>query len=188
MISDSRHNSLKKKISNHILSYSPGSSSLSSDFAFLTVLGFLQLTVLQVSAIHPIVVDLMTPAIALLSVTNPLKRALPLSIFAALLLETHTAVPFGLYFCSYWVITVTISLVKAHISWRQVSSWVYVVLSVQGFTLINTALTQHLTANSLAFNLNSIIVYVFQLCFALLLLQLTPRSWLYGDFSERGSW
>lgn len=188
MISNIKPNSIRQKTLIKLKEYTPGSSTVSSDITFMLVLCFLQLSALQVSLLHPLVVDLVTPSVALMSVTNSIKRAIPINMLAAFLIETHSASPFGLYVCSYWVITVTISLIKAHISWRQLSSWIYVLVTAQAFILINTLLSQYLVAESYVFSIKALGNYIFQLSFSVVLLQLMPRNWLYGDYGERSPW
>lgn len=188
MISNIKPNSIRQKALASLREYTPGATSISSDLTFMIVLCFLQLSIFQMSILHPLVIDLVTPCAALISVTNSLKRAIPINMLAAFLIETHSASPFGLYICSYWVITVTISLIKAHISWRQISSWVYVLLTAQAFILINTLLSQYLVAESYVFSIKSLGTCIFQLSFSVVLLQLMPRNWLYGDYGERSPW
>lgn len=101
----------------------PTSGRLALDVIFLLVVGALHHTVLPSLVGGVILVDLMTPWLVVTFVAAPLPRAALIGMLGALILETHSAAPAGLYICSYWVIAVVIRLTRSTLSWRHAFPW-----------------------------------------------------------------
>lgn len=101
----------------------PYTQKLWLDLFFLLVIGALHHTVLPSFTRHMFSADLMTPWIVATFVVASLPRAILLGGCAALILETHSAAPAGLYLCVYWVIAVVLHLTRSTLSWRHIFPW-----------------------------------------------------------------
>lgn len=93
------------------------------DIVYLLVIGAVHHTVLPSFTRSLFVIDLMTPWIVATFVVASLPRAALLGALAALILETHSAAPAGLYLCTYWVIAVVLHLTRSTLSWRHIFPW-----------------------------------------------------------------
>lgn len=96
-------------------------------------------------------IDLLTPWLCLSFIFYTPLRSLVMLLIASLSLESHSAVPLGLYFTSYWMIGSIITLLKHSISWINVSSWVtYIASSLFLIILIKTLVVSILSSLNLA--------------------------------------
>lgn len=93
------------------------------DLVFLLIVGALHETVLPSLVGSVLLVDLMTPWLVTTFVAAPLPRALLLGTFGALILETHSAAPAGLYVTVYWMIAVVLRITRGTLSWRHAFPW-----------------------------------------------------------------
>ncbi len=107
----------------HFLIPRPYTRRLWLDLVYLLVIGAVHHTVLPSFTRHLFVIDLMTPWIVATFVVASLPRAAILGGCAALILETHSAAPAGLYICAYWIIAVVLHLTRSTLSWRHIFPW-----------------------------------------------------------------
>jgi len=114
--------SLKGRLKN-ALHFSPCTGYLGLDVALLLVVGALHFTVLPCLTRSWVLIDLMTPWLVTTFVAAKLPRAALLGLLGALILETHSAAPAGLYICAYWVILVALYLTRGTLSWRHAFPW-----------------------------------------------------------------
>lgn len=177
-----------KVIKDSINSYSPGSQSFYKDVIFAMLCLFFQLFLLRGDFFFRVYLDVGTPLVTLIAIKASLKRSLFFSVWLGLLVETHSASPLGMYISGYWVISVVISLVKPHISWRYVSSWVYVIVISQSFIVFMKSFTIYMQSNAPVYNAVYFAQLFFQIGFSLLLFQFIPTKWKQGDFMEDRSW
>ena len=75
-----------------------------------------------------VVVDLLTVAVVINAVVLPLSQGLVIALLSALLIETHSIVPAGIYFCAYTVLVVVIHTFKGIVIWHLIGSWLVVFL------------------------------------------------------------
>lgn len=188
MIADNKPQPILKKIYDALSNYCPGNQGVLRDLYLVVFILMLQITVIRTSLLGDIILDFTTPLVAFLAIKSNIRRSLFFSMLAGILIETHSSSPFGLYLSSYWALSVVIAFVKPHISWRQISSWIYVFLASQAFVIIMTAITIFLRTSDLHFQLIFVGQVIFQLMFALILFQILPKKWLEGDFGEERSW
>jgi hypothetical protein len=106
------------------LSLRPHTGRLWLDLLYLLVIGALHHTVLPSLSRSLVVVDLMTPWLIACFVTETLPRGALLGLVGAMIVETHSAAPAGLYVCAYWVIAVVLYLTRSTLSWRHAFPWV----------------------------------------------------------------
>lgn len=101
----------------------PYTGKMPLDIIYLLLIGALHQTVLPSMVGGVMLVDLMTPWLVTTFVAAPLPRATVLGLLGALILETHSAAPAGLYICAYWVIAVVLRLTRTTLSWRHGFPW-----------------------------------------------------------------
>ena len=95
----------------------------------LIFLAMIQLTLMPM--LFPaglMVVDLLTIAVVVNAVTLSLSQAVVIALLASLLIETHSIVPAGIYFCAYTVLVVVIHTFKGVVVWNFVGAWLVVFL------------------------------------------------------------
>jgi hypothetical protein len=117
------------------LRFRPHSGRLWLDLILLLVVGALHHTVLPSLTRSLVPIDLMTPWLVTVFVLETLPRAALLALFGALIVETHTAAPAGLYIVAYWVILVALYLTRGTLSWRHAFPWVVTFLLSQAWVI-----------------------------------------------------
>lgn len=113
----------------------------------LLFLAIIQLTLLPM--LFPsglVVVDLLTIAVVINAVALPLLQALVIAALSALLVETHSIVPAGIYFCAYGVLVIVIHMFKGIVIWNLVGSWLAVFLLAELWLLALLTLAIDVTA------------------------------------------
>lgn len=93
-----------------------------------------------------VVVDLLTIAVVINAVVLPLSQGLVIALLSALLIETHTIVPAGIYFCAYTVLVVVIRRFKGVVIWNLIGSWLVVFLLAELWLLALLTLAIDLSA------------------------------------------
>ena len=83
-----------------------------------------------------VVVDLLTVAVVINAVVLPLSQGLVIALLSALLIETHSIVPAGIYFCAYTVLVVVIHMFKGVVIWNLIGSWLVVFLLAELWLLV----------------------------------------------------
>lgn len=106
-----------------LLKPQPYTGELSVDIIFLFLIGALHCTILPSLVGRYLLIDLMTPWLICTFVAAPLTHSIVLGILGALILETHSAAPAGMYMAAYWVIMAALWLTRSTLSWRHVFPW-----------------------------------------------------------------
>jgi hypothetical protein len=106
-----------------LLKPQPCTGESSVDIIFLFFVGALHSTILPSIFGRYLLIDLMTPWLVCTFVAAPLTRSIILAILGALILETHSATPAGLYIVAYWIIMAALWLARSTLSWRHVFPW-----------------------------------------------------------------
>lgn len=93
------------------------------------LLPLLPLAVLQLAVLPTLlpVFDLLTVWVIVNAITLGLRHSLLIAALVALILETHTVAPLGLYFCAYWSLIISIHLFKGIVAWNIKLSWLFTV-------------------------------------------------------------
>jgi len=81
-------------------------------------------------------VDLVTPWLVYNFIVLSTPAAMVQGLLGALALEGHGSVPGGLYLCSYWIMGLAITMVKKHISWRNLMPWITTAMASQLWILL----------------------------------------------------
>ena len=108
---------------------------------YLQLLALVPLVVLQLSilpALLPgyVVCNLITVWVVLNAVLLRLPHALTLALLLALLLETHSTSPFGLYLCGYGILVGVLHLIKGLLAWNRYSAWLVVIAGAELWLLV----------------------------------------------------
>lgn len=98
------------------------------DAVYIGLIAVLQTTILPTFFPQDLVVDLLTPWLAVSMVLLPPTLCLPLMVLAALIIETHSAAPAGLYISAYWMLGVAITLSAHAIAWTNKAPWLSLVI------------------------------------------------------------
>lgn len=114
----------------------PASGKLALDVIFLLLVGALHHTVLPSLFGSVVLIDLMTPWLVTTFVASPLPRAIVTLIVGALILETHSAAPAGMYIAAYWVVCVALRLTRSTLSWRHAFPWLVTFLVAEAWVIL----------------------------------------------------
>ena len=93
----------------------------------LVPLAVLQLGILPALLAGYVICNVMTVWVVLNAVLLRLPQALTLALLSALLLETHSTAPRGLYLCAYGTLVGALHLIKGLVTWNMSSAWLAVV-------------------------------------------------------------
>lgn len=119
----SRLHELRARVAD-LLQLAPHTGRLWVDLSLLLLCALLHHAILPTFAFGLVPIDLMTPWLVVGFVRQTLARSVVLLVTGALLVELHSAAPAGLYVCAYWVIAVTLSIVRSSLSWWHAFPWV----------------------------------------------------------------
>ncbi len=152
----------------------PDSGLLWLDMFQILILATLQLSVFPSFTRGYLSIDLLTPWLVISLVRQMPWRAAILGAFTALLIETHSAVPAGLYFCAYFVIWVVILNVRDAISWNHFLPWfATATIATAAVTAFEALVVFLVNGNAQLDTTNSIF-----LSLRVLLSPLLPQLWL----------
>jgi cell shape-determining protein MreD len=93
------------------------------DVIFLLLVCTVQLCILPQLFFNLIYIDLVTPWLAYIFVMQRGEKSLVIALIAALMLETYTLAPMGLYFCIYPLMLAIIVTIREPLSWRHATPW-----------------------------------------------------------------
>lgn len=93
------------------------------DFLYLAQLLILQDFILPQILGPKFSVDLITPWLTIVFVFRSPARILAVTLIAILLLETHSGLPRGLFFCLYWILGISLFSIRHNISWASFLPW-----------------------------------------------------------------
>lgn len=103
---------------------------------YLQMLALVPLVVLQLGILPAllagyVICNIITVWVVLNAVLLRLPQALTLALLSALLLETHSTAPRGLYLCAYGTLVGALHLVKGLVTWNMCSAWLVVVATAE---------------------------------------------------------
>jgi hypothetical protein len=98
------------------------------DVGYIAAITILQTAILPTFLPKQLVTDLLTPWLAVAVVLLPTHRAIPLILLSALLIETRSAAPAGLYITAYWILGTVVTLSRNAISWNNRAPWLSLVI------------------------------------------------------------
>lgn len=103
----------------------PRSGKIWLDVIFLLFVAGLEQAFFADGLFGVIAVDLVSPWVIAAIVLQTFPGALIMSLTGATILETSTVAPAGMYLCAFFMITVTIQLIKNSLSWRHRTPWAF---------------------------------------------------------------
>ncbi len=81
-------------------------------------------------------IDFITPWLVINWIRMPLAKSMLMAAVGALIIETHSSAPMGLYFSGFFSAVIAITLLKDSISWIYLMPWVSTVAAVCGFAVL----------------------------------------------------
>ncbi|MEZ4741722.1 MAG: hypothetical protein R3B45_04625 [Bdellovibrionota bacterium] len=136
------------------------------DFICLLLISVFQLTIMPSIFPDYIAIDLLTPWITFAFVTLNAPSSIIHAMLAALLIETHSSVPMGMYICVYWVLGSVIISFKENISWHMRSSWISLLIFSQTWVFLAEFCVSFIGSQGLPLTLHFYIGEGFKIIFA----------------------
>lgn len=119
---------------------------------YLQLLALVPLVVLQLGILPAMLEDyvicnVITVWLVINAVLLHLPQAMALALLSALLWETHSTAPLGLYLCAYSMLVGALHLVKGLVAWNMRSAWLAVIAAAELWLLVleNFAVAMPLT-------------------------------------------
>lgn len=165
----------------------PDSGKLWLDFIFLVLIATLQLAIIPSIFGQYLAVDLLTPWLVVCFVRQRQTTSVFLAFFAALILETHTSTPSGLYFCVYWITLTIIHFVKDSLSWRHNIPWMVTIFCAQLWLIIFECFVILFLRSMDSFNLLFVVNCIFRLLFSVVFGQFIRLKREIYDVDKEGS-
>ena len=108
---------------------------------YLQLLALVPLVVLQLSVLPKllggyVICNVITVWVVVNAVLLRLPPVLTLALLLALLLETHSTSPFGLYLCGYGILVGVLHLIKGLLAWNRYSAWLVVIAGAELWLLV----------------------------------------------------
>ena len=101
----------------------PNSGSFIKDFLYLILIGFFQTTILPCFTPLGLQLDFITPWVIVTSIRQRVLPSTLLAVTGALILETRSTVPGGMYVITYWITNNIIIQMRPTLSWRHQIPW-----------------------------------------------------------------
>jgi len=160
------------------LRFRPHTGRLWWDVLLLLFIGALHGTVLPSITGSLVAIDLMTPWLVTILVVEKMPRAMIFVAISALMLETHTTAPAGLYLCVYWVIACVIYLTRGTLSWRHGLPWLLTYTGAQLGVIGFETFVLAINAGSRPFNWTYLFVQLCRLPLAVAIGMLLCRRYI----------
>ena len=129
----------------------PYTGRLWLDLLLLFLCVVLQHAILPTLTMELIPIDVMTPWLVVGFVSQPLMRSSIMLALGALLVELHTAAPAGLYLCGFWVIAVTLWMVRSSLSWWHAFPWIVTFTAAELWIVLFESFVRSIAAGSFNF-------------------------------------
>ena len=156
--------------------------SLWHNKTYLQLLVLVPLAVLQL-AILPrllpgyVLCNLLTVWVVVSTVLLRLTPAITIALLAALLLETHSAAPRGLYLCAYGTLVGVLHMTKGLVTWNLRSAWLAVIVAAELWLLVLESIAVNIPLAELITHSSKYLLRLGGTCLvAYLLLKYTPIS------------
>lgn len=97
----------------------------------ITLYLIIQLIALNCLKNQRIVIDLLTPFLTFLFISQTLSTSIIYIIWSSILLEGSLNYPKGFYLSSYWTMSILIMITRHYISWQKLFSWTFICIFTQ---------------------------------------------------------
>jgi len=148
--------------------FRPYTGHLWLDFLLLIFVSALHFTILPTILGKIVLVDLLTPWLLTYFISAPFKKSLVIGILTALIMETHTSAPAGMYLSLYWVALVTLWLIKISLSWRHAFPWVVTFAVGELWIVFSEVFVHSVTLSAVKVTVSDLIGYLARIAFAVL--------------------
>lgn len=162
----------------------PATGRLWLDIIFLLVIGVVHNAIAPTFTGNWLFLDLITPWLTVHFVTQSLPKAALLGAIGALMIETHTAAPAGLYFCAYWVVIVTLQLTRSTLSWRHAFPWLVTMTATEAWVIGFESFVRLVNEGTGAFHLEDLLRQSTRLVAAALFGLFLARRFITGNADE----
>ncbi len=146
--------------------FRPYTGHLWLDFILLLFVSALHFTILPTLVGKIVLVDLLTPWLLTYFVVAPLKKSLVIGVLTALIMETHTSAPAGMYLSLYWVALVTLWLFRVSLSWRHAFPWVVTFTAGELWIVFSEFFVHSVTLSAVSVTLSDMVEYLARIAFA----------------------
>ncbi len=148
------------------LMFRPYTGHLWLDFLLLLIVSALHFTVLPTIIGKIVLVDLLTPWLLTYFIAAPFKKSLVIGVLTALIMETHTSAPAGMYLSLYWVALVTLWLVRVSLSWRHAFPWIVTFAAGELWIVFAEFFVHSVTLSAVSVTLTDLVEYIARIAFA----------------------
>ena len=146
--------------------FRPYTGHLWLDFILLLVVSALHFTILPSLIGKIVLVDLLTPWLLTYFVAAPFKKSLVIGALTALIMETHTSAPAGMYLSLYWVALVALFLFRVSLSWRHTFPWFVTFTAGELWIVFSEFFVHSVTLSAVSVTLTDLIECVARIAFA----------------------
>jgi hypothetical protein len=146
--------------------FRPYTGHLWIDFLLLLLISALHFTILPTFLGKIVLVDLLTPWLLTYFISAPFKKSLAIGIVTALIVETHTSAPAGMYLSLYWVALVTLWLIRVSLSWRHTFPWVMTFAAGEIWIVFSEFFVHSVTLSAVSVTLTDLVEYLARIAFA----------------------
>jgi len=144
----------------------PFSGSEGADYLYLIILATLQTAILPTLLPDYLMIDILTPWITLVFICKKSSSAVIQGFLAAILIETHSATPAGLYICSYWILGTAVTLLRGSMAWHSRVSWVSLIILAQSWVFVTEFFVSFIESQALPTDIYFYIGQGFRIIFA----------------------
>lgn len=146
--------------------FRPYTGHLWLDFFLLLVVSALHFTILPTIIGKIVLVDLLTPWLLTYFISAPFKKSLVIGVLTALIMETHTSAPAGMYLSLYWVALVTLWLIRVSLSWRHTFPWVVTFAAGELWIVFSEFFVHSVTLSAVSLTVTDLVEYLTRIAFA----------------------
>jgi hypothetical protein len=148
------------------LMFRPYTGYLWLDFLLLLLVSAMHFTILPTIIGKIVLVDLLTPWLLTYFISAPFKKSLVIGVLTALIMETHTSAPAGMYLSLYWVALVTLWLIRVSLSWRHTFPWLVTFAAGELWIVFSEFFVHSVTLSAVSFTLTDLVEYLARIAFA----------------------
>lgn len=150
------------------LIFRPHTGHLWLDIILLLIVSALHFTIVPTMIGKVVLVDLLTPWLFTYFIAAPFRKSLTVGLLAALIMESHTSAPAGMYLSLFWVAFVALWLVRVSLSWRHTFPWVVTFVVGELWIIFAESFVHSVNISSITFRLNDLIGLAVRILFAVL--------------------
>lgn len=138
------------------LIFRPHTGYLWLDIFLLLIVSAMHFTIVPTLVGKVVLVDLLTPWLLTYFIAAPFRKSLTIGVLAALIMESHTSAPAGMYLSLFWVAFVTLWLVRVTLSWRHTFPWLVTFVVGELWIIFAESFVHSVNISSITFRLNDL--------------------------------